>query len=88
METSFWEPLWSGKMVPLFGYGDEISSSSAVESSFRKLKTVKFQHKSLPTDIENFLETHISSLKGASLIRSARNITDSPTLLVASNQFA
>lgn len=68
-------PLWSGIMIPIFGYGDDVSSSSAVESSYRKLKTVTFKHVSLPTDIEQYSETYISSLKGATLIRSARNMT-------------
>ncbi|CAI6357055.1 unnamed protein product [Macrosiphum euphorbiae] len=75
-------PLWSGVMVPIFGYGDEISSSAAVESSFRKLKTVTFKHISLPTELEYFLETHITSLKGAALIRTPSNINvlSSPTV--------
>lgn len=67
-------PLWSGVMIPIFGYGDEISSSAAVESSFKKLKTVTFKHISLPTELEIFLETHITSLKGAALIRTPSNI--------------
>lgn len=50
-------------MIPIFGYGDDIANSSAVESSFKILKTVTFKHVSLPTDIEQYLETHILSLK-------------------------
>lgn len=75
-------PLWSGVMIPIFGYGDEISSSAAVESSFRKLKTVTFKHISLPTELEYFLETHITYLKGAALIRTPSNINvlSSPTV--------
>lgn len=75
-------PLWSGVMVQIFGYGDEISSSAAVESSFRKLKTVTFKHVALPTELEQFLETHITSLKGAALIRipSNNNVLSSSTL--------
>jgi len=74
-------PLWSGVMVPVFGYGEAISSSAAIESSFRKLKTITFNHISLPTNIEEFLETHISSNRGASLIRSTnsiKSVTSSP----------
>lgn len=67
-------PLWCGIMVPIFGYGEEISSSAAIESSFRKLKTITFNHINLPTGIEEFLETHIKSNRGASLIRSTTNI--------------
>lgn len=66
-------PLWSGLMVPFFGYGESTTSSAAVESSFKKLKHVIFKHTSLPVDIEEFLENHIMSLQGASLIRSAVN---------------
>lgn len=52
-------PLWSGVMVPIFGYGEEVSSSAAVESSFKKLKTVTLKHVDLPTNIEKFLENHM-----------------------------
>lgn len=64
-------PLWSAIMVPIFGYGDETVSSAAVESSFKKLKNVTFKNISLPTDIELFLENHISSLRGMSLLKSS-----------------
>jgi len=47
-------PLWSGIMVPFFGYGERVSSSAAVESSFHKLKNVTLKHVSLPTDIDFF----------------------------------
>lgn len=65
-------PLWSGVMVPFFGYGEGVSSSAAVESSFHKLKNITFKHISLPTDIETFLDNHILSLRGASLLRSVQ----------------
>jgi len=35
-------PLWSGLMVPFFGYGELTTSSAAVESSFKKLKHVTY----------------------------------------------
>ncbi|KAL4141463.1 hypothetical protein QTP88_004100 [Uroleucon formosanum] len=63
-------PLWSGIMIPIFGFGDVIASSTAVESSFNKLKNITFKHTSLPTDIENFLDTHLLSLRGSSLLKS------------------
>lgn len=63
-------------MIKIFGYGDEISSSLAIESSFRKLKTVTFKNIPLPTDLEQFLENHIKSNKGAALIRSATKSND------------
>lgn len=65
-------PLWSGIMVPIYGYGDETASSAAVESSFKKLKTVTFKQENLPITIEDFLPRHIYSLRGASLIHSTK----------------
>jgi len=70
-------PLWSAVMVPIFGYGEEFSSSAAVESSFKKLKTITMKHINLPTTLEIFLENHTTSLKGSSLIRSAHNLISS-----------
>jgi len=72
-------PLFSAVMVPIFGYGEEFSSSAAVESTFKKLKTVTMKHINLPTTLEIFLENHITSLKGSSLIRSAHNVINSST---------
>lgn len=65
-------PLWSGIMVSVFGYGPETASSAAVESSFKKLKTITFKSETLPVSIEEFLEQHISSLRGVSLIHSTK----------------
>lgn len=62
-----------GVMVLIFGYGDDISSSTTIESSFKKLKAVTFKHIPLPTDLETFMTNHIDSLKGATLLRSATN---------------
>lgn len=64
-------------MVPIFGYGEEFSSSAAVESSFKKQKTVTMKHINLPTTLELFLENHITSLNCSSLIRSAHNVISS-----------
>jgi len=64
--------LWSGLMIQIFGYGDETASSAAVESTFRKIKNVTFKNIDLPTNIENFIEHHSASLKGASLLRTSR----------------
>lgn len=58
-------------MISIFGYGDDISTSAAVESSFKKLKTVTLKHTPIPMDLEKFLENHIKSLKGAALLRSS-----------------
>jgi len=66
-------PLWCGLMIPIFGHGETISSSAAVESSIKKLKTVTFKHIELPVNIEEFIKNHVISLRGASLIRSSAN---------------
>jgi len=73
-------PLWSGVMIPIFGFGEEVASSAAVESSFKKLKTLTFKNISLPTDLEIFLEMHINSLKGTSLIRTSTYLNANPSL--------
>lgn len=65
-------PLWSGIMVPVFGYGPETASSAAVECSFKKLKTITFKSETLPVSIEEFLEQHINLLRGVSLIHSTK----------------
>lgn len=65
-------PLWSAVMLPIFKYGEEICSSAAIESSFKKLKNITMQHLSLPTNLETFLENHILFSKGASLIKASR----------------
>jgi len=64
-------PLWSGLMIPIFGFGDETASSAAVESIFRKIKNIIFKNIALPTNIEHFIEHHSASLKGTSLLRSS-----------------
>jgi len=47
-------------MIPIFGYGNGTASSTAVESSFKKLKNVTFKNIVLFTDIELFLERFTS----------------------------
>jgi len=64
-------PLWSGLMIPIFKYGKLTASSAGVESSFKKLKVVTFKDIDLPTNIDLFLERHIISLRGNSLLRCA-----------------
>lgn len=62
-------------MIPIFGYGEEVASSATVESSFNKLKQLTFKSIELPTNIEIFLENHVLSLKGASIIRGQNSST-------------
>lgn len=65
-------PLWSAIMVPIFGYGEETSSSAAVEPSFQKLKNITLNHIDMPISIESFLEHHIKSLRGSSLLNAGQ----------------
>ncbi|KAF0753972.1 Uncharacterized protein FWK35_00027409, partial [Aphis craccivora] len=61
-------PLWSGIMIPIFGYGSLTKSSAAVESTFHKLKNVIFKDIDLPTTLETFIERRLTSLKGSALL--------------------
>uniref|UniRef100_A0A2S2R3G3 NOF-FB transposable element protein n=1 Tax=Sipha flava TaxID=143950 RepID=A0A2S2R3G3_9HEMI len=88
-------PLWSGIMVPIFGFGEKTSSSAAVESSFHKLKNGTLNHINLPMNIESFLEHHILSLRGSSLLKGGQNKifssenslnVDTPIKIVQENQ--
>jgi len=58
-------------MIPIFKYGKLTVSSAGVESSFIKLKVVTFKDIDLPTNIDLFLERHIISIRGNSLLRCA-----------------
>lgn len=74
-------PLWSGIMVPIFGFGEETSSSAAVESSFQKLKNVTLNNIDLPMNIESFLEYHIKSLRGSALLKAGqkgKSVSENP----------
>jgi hypothetical protein len=62
-------PLWSGIMIPIFGYGNEMETPTIVKPSLNEFKNVTFKSILLPTDIELFLENHISSLRGLSLLK-------------------
>lgn len=65
-------PLWTGLMVPIFGFGEETSSSAAVESSFQKLKNITLNNIDLSMNIDIFLEHHIKSLRGSSLLKAGQ----------------
>jgi len=62
-------PLWSGIMVPIYGYGTPTKSSAAVESMFHKTKNLVFKDVDLSTTLETFLERRIISLKGSALLK-------------------
>lgn len=67
--------IWSGIMVSDFVYGSETASSTAVEFSFKKRKTITFRQELLPVNIEEFLQQHITSNHGASLIHSSKLVS-------------
>jgi len=80
-------PLWSAVMLPIFKYGEEVCSAAAIESSFKKLKNITMQHVDLPTNLETFLENHILSSKGASLIKvpKTKNVNDIEVMTFSKN---
>ncbi|KAF0746309.1 Uncharacterized protein FWK35_00019336 [Aphis craccivora] len=61
-------PLWSGIMIPKFGYGNKTILSAAVESMFNKIKNIVFKDIGLPTSLETFIERRLVSLKGSALL--------------------
>ena len=63
-------PIWSGVMVPYFGFGQSVETSASSESLFKELKREVFQK--LPVRLDEFLSTHISYLTGASNLLGAR----------------
>jgi len=48
--------LWSGVMIPIYGFGEEIASLAVVEFSFKKCKTLTFKNITLLTSVDIFLE--------------------------------
>jgi len=65
-------PLWSGVMVPIFGYGSLTESSAPSESRFNDLKNRVFRHKSLPVRLDTFIETHVTSIIGEMNLTKAK----------------
>ncbi len=64
-------PVWSGVMVPIFGYGEKTVSSAASESSFNDVKNRIMHHKRLPIRVDDFLMTHCDAIIGGMhLVRS------------------
>jgi hypothetical protein len=56
-------------MILIFSYGNKTATTTAVKSSLNELKNLTFNNFLLPTDIELFLENHISSFRGTSLLK-------------------
>jgi len=61
-------PCWSAVMTPIFGYGSITESSTTSESLFKDLKRVVFKHKTFPIRIDDFINTHITSIMGDNCI--------------------
>jgi len=64
LEFSELLPVWSGIMVPIFGYGDATHLSNASESLFKELKKDIFGNKSLPLRLDDFLKLHVETTTG------------------------
>ena len=65
-------PIWSGIMVPIFGFGRRTHSSSASESLFKELKEDIFGKESLPLRVDEFIEIHVHTTNGRMLIVNAQ----------------
>lgn len=63
-------PLWTGIMVPIFGYGTRVGSSSSVESYFKELK-INFMGNNDSLRVDNFLMQHIKINDGSLNIAAA-----------------
>lgn len=61
-------PCWSVVMTQYFKYGKVTESSATSESLFIDLKSVVFKHKTLPIRIDDFLNTHVTSIIGNNCI--------------------
>lgn len=66
-------PLYSGVMIPVFGYGKINASSSAVESEMKDIKHVLLKNMSLPLRADKFVTIHLNSFAGRSLLAMANN---------------
>jgi hypothetical protein len=61
-------PLWS-RIISIFGYKNETETSTISNPSSNEFKNLIFKSILLSTEIELFLENHISSLRGLSLLK-------------------
>lgn len=68
-------PLWTGIMVPIFGYGAKVASSTSVESYFKELKINLLGRGEYPR-VDNFLMNHIKLNDGSLKIAGSTDMYD------------
>lgn len=61
-------PCWSNIMVNVFNYGENIASSSRVESNFNNIKNRIFKNDNLPIRVDDFVERLVDFYRGDHLI--------------------
>jgi len=64
-------PLYSNVMVPIFGYGSPIATSSAVEAEFNDCKHQLLKNTSRPMRIDKFVTLHLQSFSGRAKLAMA-----------------
>lgn len=68
-------PCWSALMTPIFGYGEELASSSRVESQFNQLKNRLFKNDVMPLRVDIFTEKIVEYYRGDSLLLQSKKKT-------------
>jgi hypothetical protein len=66
-------PLFSGVLVPIFGFGKINASSSPVESEFNDLKHRLLKGENRPMRIQKFVSKHLRSFCGRAKLAMANN---------------
>lgn len=66
-------PLYSGIMIPIFGYGQINASSSAVESEMNNVKNILLKNQTRPMRADKFVVTHLNSFAGRALLAMAKH---------------
>jgi len=61
-------PCWSAIMIDTFGFGEEIASSSRIESNFNHIKNRIFKNDKLPIRVDSFVEKLLSYYRGNELL--------------------
>lgn len=76
----FYLPLWTGVMIPIFGIGNRIATSSSIESEFANIKSRVFKNE-LPQRVDKFIFRHIDYLDGRVKEASAKSIFSNSDLI-------
>jgi len=65
-------PCWSNIMLNVFGYAENIATSSKSESNFNNIKTRVFNHENMPVRIDDFVGKLVDYYRGDQLIIQAK----------------